>query len=75
MPDLHDVRRIVLTLAGAEAAADLQAFSVPHKGKLRSIAWVWRERVQPKKTTANLRTVEPVDNCAPPLQMGAGAGG
>ena len=25
--------------------------------------------------TANLRTVEPVDNCAPPLPSGAGAGG
>jgi hypothetical protein len=44
-----DVRRIALSLPGAEEADDRFAFSVPSKGKLKGFVWVWMERVAPKK--------------------------
>jgi hypothetical protein len=44
-----DVRRIALSLPESEAAADDFAFSVPNKGKRKGFAWVWKERVDPKK--------------------------
>jgi len=44
-----DVRRIALSLPTAEEARDRFAFSVPSKGKLKGFAWVWMERVVPKK--------------------------
>ena len=44
-----DVRRIALSFTGAEEARDHFAFSVPNKGKLKGFAWVWKERVEPKK--------------------------
>ena len=44
-----DVRRIALALPGVEEGADHFAFSVPNKGKLKGFAWVWMERVAPKK--------------------------
>jgi hypothetical protein len=44
-----DVRRIALSLPGVEEAADHFAFSVPNKGKAKGIAWVWLERLEPKK--------------------------
>ncbi len=44
-----DVRRIALALPGTEEAADRFAFSVTNKGKLKGFAWVWMERVTPKK--------------------------
>ncbi|HEX9605867.1 MAG TPA: hypothetical protein VF962_01430 [Gemmatimonadaceae bacterium] len=44
-----DVRRIALSLPAAEEASDRFAFSVPNKGKLKGFAWVWMERVVPKK--------------------------
>ena len=45
-----EVRRIALALAGTEEKADRFAFEVPGKeGKLRGYAWVWMERVEPKK--------------------------
>jgi len=44
-----DVRRIILALPDtAEAASDF-AFSVTVKGKVKGIAWVWKERVVPKQ--------------------------
>jgi len=44
-----DVRRIALSLAGAEKIGDRFAFGVRTKGKLKAFAWVWMERVTPKK--------------------------
>lgn len=44
-----DVRRIALTLPGTIEAKNRFAFEVPNKGKLKGYAWVWQERVQPKK--------------------------
>lgn len=44
-----DVRRIALALPGAEETPGHFAFSVRNKGKLKGFAWVWMERVVPKK--------------------------
>lgn len=44
-----DVRRIALSLPGAVAAKDRFAFSVRHRDKDKGFAWVWQERVHPKK--------------------------
>ncbi len=44
-----DVRRIALSLPAAEKVSDRFAFSVRCKGKLKGFAWVWMERVTPKK--------------------------
>lgn len=44
-----DVRRIALSFPEAEEAANDFAFSVRNKGKLKGFAWVWKERVNPKK--------------------------
>jgi hypothetical protein len=49
MATQDDVRRIALTLPEVVEEADRFAFSVPNKGKHRGIAWVWLERVHPKK--------------------------
>jgi len=44
-----DVRRIALSFPGAEEANGRFAFEVRNKGKLKGFAWVWMERVTPKK--------------------------
>ena len=44
-----DVRRIAMALPGTEEAEGRFAFSVLNKGKLKGYAWVWLERVEPKK--------------------------
>jgi hypothetical protein len=44
-----DVTRIALSLPGAEKSPDHFAFSVRRKGKPKGFAWVWMERVVPKK--------------------------
>jgi hypothetical protein len=44
-----DVRRIALSLPETEEAKNDFAFSVPNKGKLKGFAWVWKERIDPKK--------------------------
>jgi hypothetical protein len=44
-----DVRRIAMSLAGAEEEPGRFAFSVRIKGKLKGFVWVWLERVDPKK--------------------------
>lgn len=44
-----DVRRIALSLPGAEEAPDRFAFSVRNKGKPKGFVWVWLERVAPGK--------------------------
>lgn len=45
MPTQRDVRRIALSLPGASENPERFAFSVGKKG----FAWVWNERVGPKK--------------------------
>jgi hypothetical protein len=47
--DQDDVRRIALELPEVHEAEDGFAFSVPNKGKDKGIAWVWMQRVTPKK--------------------------
>jgi hypothetical protein len=49
MATQDDVRRIALSFPGAREGKDHFAFSVPVKGKDRGFAWVWLERVHPKK--------------------------
>ena len=44
-----DVRRIALSLPAAEKVSDRFAFSVRCKGQLKGFAWMWMERVTPKK--------------------------
>jgi len=44
-----DVRRIALSLPATEQIPGRFAFAVRRKGKLKSFAWVWMERVAPKK--------------------------
>ena len=47
MADLEDVRRIALSLP--ETAEEGTGFGVLRGGKSRGFAWVWMERVEPKK--------------------------
>ena len=49
MPTQADVRRIALALPEVEEASDRFAFSVLNKGALKKFAWVWLERLEPKK--------------------------
>jgi len=49
MATQEDVRRIALSLPGAREEKGYFAFSVTSKGKEKGFAWVWRERVHPKK--------------------------
>jgi hypothetical protein len=44
-----DVRRIALSLPGTSEGADHFAFSVHSRGKEKGFAWVWMERIRPKK--------------------------
>jgi hypothetical protein len=44
-----DVRRIALSLPGAEEGKDRFGFFVTDKGKPKGFAWVWQERLEPKK--------------------------
>ena len=43
------VRRVALALPGASESTTDFAFSVLVKGKPKGIAWVWKERVDPKR--------------------------
>jgi hypothetical protein len=45
----EDVRRIALSLPETEESEGRFAFSVRNKGKWNHFAWVWLERVHPKK--------------------------
>ena len=47
MATQDDVRRIALSLP--EVVEDGTGYAVPNKGKPKRIAWVWRERIHPKK--------------------------
>ena len=49
MATQEDVRRIALGLPGASEEAGRFAFSVDNKGKPKAFAWVWNERIEPKK--------------------------
>jgi hypothetical protein len=49
MATQEDVRRIALSLPETVEEEDRFAFSVLNKGKKKGIAWVWQERVDPKK--------------------------
>ncbi len=49
MADLNDVQRIVLLLPETTLDNDRVAFCVNNKGKRKGIAWVWMERLHPKK--------------------------
>ena len=49
MADQDDVRRIALSLPGTTESADRFAFSVRNGSKDKGFAWVWLERVDPKK--------------------------
>ena len=44
-----DVRRIALSLPETEEGKDRFGFSVQNKGKSKGFAWVWMERIDPKK--------------------------
>jgi hypothetical protein len=44
-----DVRRIALALPETEEGKDRFGFSVRNKGKSKGFAWVWMERIDPKK--------------------------
>ena len=43
------VRRIALSLPGAQEGTDRFGFFVMDKGKPKGFAWVWMERLEPKK--------------------------
>jgi hypothetical protein len=49
MASQDDVRRLALALPSVTESAEGFAFSVPNKGKEKGFAWVWNERVEPKK--------------------------
>jgi hypothetical protein len=49
MATQDDVRRIALSLPGVTEEEDGFAFSVENRGKRKGIAWIWLERVDPKK--------------------------
>ena len=49
MATQEDVRRIALALPGAIEQDDRFAFTVSNKGKPRTFAWVWSERIEPKQ--------------------------
>ena len=49
MADQSDVRRIALSLPETSEGSDHFAFSVRNGTKEKGFAWVWMERVEPKK--------------------------
>lgn len=49
MASQKDVRRIALALPGAREDDGHFAFTVLNKGKAKGFAWVWMERVVPRK--------------------------
>ena len=52
-----DVRKIALSLPETAEDPNNFDFSVNHKGKPKGFAWVWRERVDPKKARVPNPTV------------------
>jgi hypothetical protein len=49
MASQADVRRIAMSLPGTVAGKERFAFSVRHKDKEKGYAWVWQERIHPRK--------------------------
>jgi hypothetical protein len=49
MADLDDLRTIALSLPETIQEEGRLAFAVLNKGKPKGIAWVWLERIDPKK--------------------------
>src|SRR5262245_17528112 len=49
MADWKDVRRIGRSLPGVEVGNGGYGLSVENKGKQKGFAWIWKERVDPKK--------------------------
>lgn len=49
MVDQNDVRRIALSFPETSEDEGHFAFSVNHRGKRKGFAWVWMERIHPKK--------------------------
>src|SRR5262245_20900856 len=49
MATQEDVRRIAMSLPETVQAEEGFAFSVLNRGKQKGFAWVWMERIQPKK--------------------------
>lgn len=49
MADLNDLQRIALSFPETTQEEGRLAFAVMNKGKAKGIAWVWLERVDPKK--------------------------
>ena len=49
MTSQADVRRLALSFPGAQEEEGRFAFFVEHKGKRKAFAWVWLERIHPKK--------------------------
>jgi hypothetical protein len=49
MAEQRDVRRIALALPETEEDTDGFSFSVRNGKKRKGIAWVWLERIEPKK--------------------------
>ena len=49
MASQDDVRRLALSLPETVEADDRFAFSVRNRDKLKAFAWVWLERLEPKK--------------------------
>ncbi len=49
MADQNDVRRIALSFPETSEEESRFAFSVNNRGKRKGFAWVWLERVYPKK--------------------------
>ena len=49
MATQSDVRRIALALPGTVEEEGRFAFALEVKGKLKGYAWVWRERIDPRK--------------------------
>jgi hypothetical protein len=52
MASLTDLCKIALALPETSQAENRIAFSVLNKGKPKGIAWVWMERIDPKKARA-----------------------
>lgn len=49
MATLHDLQRIALSLPETTQGEGQIAYSVLNKGKQKGFAWVWMERIEPKK--------------------------
>lgn len=49
MADLHDLHRVALSFPETTHEEGRIAYAVLNKGKPKGFAWVWMERVDPKK--------------------------